>query len=304
MRYSKKSQYKEIADRVIYLLLFPGTKDFFIFHCPKRAVRDYYRQHIHGRYYKTKQAVDNLKKQNVHPCLFVLEEVNATKVEAYRYVIVWTKIFYDAGYVGLDQGSVKDYKDDLLEGNVVLYNERKDTNLSAFTTCDRCLVKIYNHVHCKYAPDYIEPIEDANNKDDIPKEKTQLSIKVSQEEYAQIKMNAQACGQSISAFLKQNALEMKIIKPDQSIISENTAQIHEHRMAVIQLIYTIIKTNSYVPADLEYILDKTKSILKLENNFLGRFKEHAKQDIKRMKKDAREIAKRRIQASNSKQRKQ
>lgn len=303
MRYSKKSQYKEVAQRVIYLLLFPGTKDFFIFHCPQKAVRDYYRQHIHGRYYKTKQAVENLVNQNLHPCLFILEEVNATKVEAYRYVVVWTKIFYDAGYVGLDQGSVKDYKDDLLEGNVVLYNERKDTNLSAFTTCDRCLVKIYNHAHCKYAPDYIEPIEDANNKDDIPKEKTQLSIKVSQEEYAQIKMNAQACGQSISAFLKQNALEMKIIKPDQSIISENTAQIHEHRMAVIQLIYTIIKTNSYVPADLEYILDKTKSILKLENNFLGRFKEHAKQDIKRMKKDAREITKRRIQASNSKQRK-
>ena len=93
-------------------------------------------------------------------------------------------------------------------------------------------------------------------------EKIQLSIRISSGEHEQIKMNAQACGQSVSAYVKQNALSMQMIKPDQSVISENTAQLHEQRMAVMQLIYTIMKTETYVPADLEYILEKTKEMLK------------------------------------------
>ena len=281
IRYSKKSQYKEVAERVIYLLLFPGTNYFFITHCPKKAVRDYFRQHMHGTYYKTKQAIEKLKKQNLHPCLFVLEEVNTTKVDAFRYVVVWTKILSEAGYVGLDQGNVSVYKDDLLDKNISLYNTRKDTNLSEILTCEHCMVRIYSHSHCRFAPDYVETNESVSKQKKGDNEKIQLSIRVTHEEYEQIKMNAQACGQSISAYAKQNALEMQVIKPDLSIVAENTAQLHEQRMAVTQLIYTIKKTNNYVPADLEYILEKTKLILKQQTVFVEQFKEHTKKDIKR-----------------------
>lgn len=301
MRHSKKSQYKDIAARVIYLLLFPGTKYFFVFHCPKKAVRDYFRQHMHGTYDKTKAAVEELKKQNLHPCLFVLEEVETTKVLAYRYVVVWTKILSEAGYVGLDQGNVSVYKDNLLDENVVLYNARKDTDLSKILTCEHCIVKIYSHSHCKFAPDYVEKNESASKQKKRNHEKIQLSIRISSGEHEQIKMNAQACGQSVSEYVKQNALSMQMIKPDQSVISENTAQLHEQRMAVMQLIYTIMKTETYVPADLEYILEKTKEMLKQQTVFLEEFKEHTKKDIKRMKKEVREIVKQRIHASNGKQ---
>lgn len=297
MRHSKKSQYKDIAARVIYLLLFPGTKYFFVFHCPKKAVRDYFRQHMHGTYDKTKAAVEELKKQNLHPCLFVLEEVETTKVLAYRYVVVWTKILSEAGYVGLDQGNVSVYKDDLSDQNVLLYNERKNVDLPSLLTCEHCLVKIYNRAHCRYAPDYTEPLEKVANKNNGLSDKKQLAIRLPQKECQQIKMNAQACGQSVSAYVKQNALDMHVIAPDLSIISEHTAEIHEHVMAVMQLIYTIKKTNNYVPADLEYILEKTKTIHNSQKDFLQRYEKHIKEDIKRIEKETSEHVKQRIQSS-------
>lgn len=300
MRNSKKSQYKEVAERVIYLLLFHGTKDFFIFHCPKKAVRDYFRQHMHGTHYKTMKSIEELKKQDLHPCLFVLEEVNTTKVDAFNYVIVWTKIFTEAGYTGLDHGNVNVYKDDLFDHNVILYDERKNADLSSLLTCEYCLVKIYNRTHCRYAPDYIEPIDEVVNKDERPKGKKQVAIRLPQEECEQIKRNAHACNQSVSEYVKQNALDMKVIKPDLSIISECTAEIHEHVAAVIQLIYTIKRRDDWVTADLEYILEETKTIYKLSKKLLQRYENHIETDVKRMKKDVREHVKKRILANSCK----
>lgn len=303
MRHSKKSQYKDIAERVIYLLLFPATKEFFIFHCPKKSVRDYYRQHMHGTYYKTKQRVEDLKKQNLRPCFFILEEVTTTKVDAFNYVIVWTKIFSEAGYEGLDHGNVSVYKDDLLDRNVALYNARKDSDLSGKLICEHCLVKIYNHAHCRNALDYMATDETTSKKNKRDNEKIQLSIRVPEDEYERIKKNAQACGQSISAYLTQNALEMKILELDLNIIAETAAKIHEHRMAAMQLIYTIKKTNNFVPQDLEYILEKTNMILKIQKDSLKNYEEHIHKERKRIKKEIQEIVNERIQGGNRNKRK-
>lgn len=300
MRHTKKSQYKDIAERVIYLLLFPATKEFFIFHCPKKSIRDYYRQHMHGTYYKTQQHVEELKKQNLHPCFFVLEEVNTTKVDAYNYVIVWTKIFSEAGYIGLDQGNVSVYKDNLLDRNILLYDNRKNADLPMLTNCEHCLVKIYNHSHCKLAPDYIEPATKTENQSYLFKDKKALSISVSPEEHERIKMNAQACNQSISSFVKQNALDAKVIKPDLSIFSEHTTEIHDNVMAVMQLIYTIKKCGTYVPADLEYILEKTRAILNSQKKLLVQYEKHIVQDLKRVEKEVSEYVKKRTQNKGSK----
>lgn len=300
MRHSRKSQYKDIAERVIYILLIPTTKEFFIFHCPKKAVRDYYRQHIHGTYYKTKKPIEDLKKQNLHPCFFVLEEVNTTKVDAYNYVIVWTKIFSEAGYIGLDQGNVSVYKDNLLDRNILLNDNRKNADLPMLTNCEHCLVKIYNHSHCKLAPDYIELATKTENQNYLFKDKKALSISVSPEELERIKMNAQACNQSISSFVKQNALEAKIIKPDLSIFSEYTAEIHDNGMALMQLLYTIVRRGTCVPADLEYILEKTRAILNLQKKLLVQYEKHIAQDLKRVEKEVSEYVKKRTQNNGSK----
>ena len=149
MARSKKSQYTVKADRVIYLLLSPLSKDFFISHCQKSLIIDVFKHHYYGKRYKTEASIETLKKKELHPCLFILETVNATKVEAYNYVIVWTKIFSEAGYTSLDKGNVLCYAEDLYENNLLLYNKRKPTIIEDYLKCSNCLVSNYGRRQCR-----------------------------------------------------------------------------------------------------------------------------------------------------------
>ena len=149
MRHSKKSQYTEIDERVIYILVSPISNTFYLTHCNKKILKNLYRQHLCGYYYKTKNWINEMKKQDLHPCLYVLDEVTCTKVEAFNYVIVWTKIFLDAGYISVSQGNAMAYKDNLLDKNVPLYNERRNYNIKQIVQCKNCKVQNYNRVKCK-----------------------------------------------------------------------------------------------------------------------------------------------------------
>ena len=148
MRYSKKSQYTEKDDRIIYVLFSPLTKEFFVSHCRKNLLKDIFRQHCYGKRYQTKDCVESLKTQHLHPCLFTLEEINATKVEAFNYVIAWTKIFLEAGYTSLNRGNILDYIHDLYENNLLIYNTNKVKDLTALCNCKVCLVSQYGRKRC------------------------------------------------------------------------------------------------------------------------------------------------------------
>ena len=123
MARSRKSQYIDKDNRVIYLLLNPITKEFFISHCQEKLIIDVFRHHYYGKRFQTKECVDDLKTEDLHPCLFVLETINSTKVEAYNYVIVWTKIFLEVGYTNLNEGNIVNYMADLSENNLLIYNK-------------------------------------------------------------------------------------------------------------------------------------------------------------------------------------
>ena len=148
MARSKKSQYTEKDNRTIYILLNPLSKEFYIGHCKTTLLKDIFRHHYYGQRYQTKDSIEHLKKQHLHPCLFILEEIYSTKVEAFNYVICWTKIFYEQGYKSLNQGNVMDYIQNLYETNLLIYNSRKDRKISEICDCNRCIVANYGRHKC------------------------------------------------------------------------------------------------------------------------------------------------------------
>lgn len=157
MPHSKKSQYTQINNRVIYLLLNPLTKEFFISHCQEDLIIDIFKHHYYGKRYPTKECIEDLKSEDLHPCLFILERLHSTKVDAYNYVIAWTKIFHEAGYTNLNQGNILDYIDNLHENNMLIFNERKVKELGSILKCDACLVSHYGRKMCPlYKGDTVE----------------------------------------------------------------------------------------------------------------------------------------------------
>lgn len=271
-RHPQKSQYKEAKHRIIFLLRSPKTKEFFVGHCLPNSLLPIFRQHWSGDRLYTDKCFLSLKKEGLHPCLTVLEEVYATPVEAYRYVIAWTKIFVDAGYISLNTGNISCYIEDLQEDALRFFEDRRDKNLEEICDCKSCLVTNYNRKACPFCT-CATPIKREYPKS-IDTGKTQktksLHIRLSEDDWDAIEKNAKVCGKTMSAYVRNVALEMCLLHIEHEYITEHTHEISSYKNAVSVLVYTIMKTQNYVPKDLEYILEKTDMILKLEKQFFAK----------------------------------
>lgn len=102
----------------------------------------------------------------------------------------------------------------------------------------------------------------------------QIKIYVTEAELNQIKKNAKVCDQTVSAYVRESALNMCVVPIDLTIIREHTEQISAYQNVVNHLIYTIKRIGDYVPADLEFIFEKTSEILRIEKSLLEQYTRH------------------------------
>lgn len=100
------------------------------------------------------------------------------------------------------------------------------------------------------------------------KRDVQIKIMVTPEEDAQIQKNAKACDKTVSAYVREMALDMCVYQYNYRAVQEHTAQLSLINKAVIQLLFTIRRLGSYAPADLEYMMNKVHEMQLLEKEFL------------------------------------
>ena len=120
---------------------------------------------------------------------------------------------------------------------------------------------------------------------------TQTLIRLSEKELLQIQNNAKACGLTVSAYIRETALNMCILPYDTNSITDHTNEISAYRNAINQLVFTIKKTGNYTPVDLEYILDKTSELLKSEKEFLNIYKNSIESEKKLIARTVRNTVK-------------
>lgn len=128
-----------------------------------------------------------------------------------------------------------------------------------------------------------------NNKD------IQIKLVVNKKEHEQIKNNAKACGKTISAYIRELALNMCLIEHDTSCVTKHTTEISSYRNAITQLIFTIKRTGNYTPADLEYIVKNTNDILNSEKEFLNIYRNSVESEKKLIARAIRQIVKKNTQ---------
>ncbi len=97
----------------------------------------------------------------------------------------------------------------------------------------------------------------------------QIKLVVSEKEYEQIRNNAKVCDKTVSAYIREVALNMCIMQHDYSCVTEHTKAITSCKNAIVDLVFTIIKRGTYTPPDLEYIANKINEMLKSEKEFLN-----------------------------------
>lgn len=123
---------------------------------------------------------------------------------------------------------------------------------------------------------------------------SRLAIRLPEKEMEQIQLNARAVNRTVSAFVREIALNFCVLNCDYDSISKHTHEITSLRNAINQLVYTIKKTGEYVPADLEYILNKMNEISKSEKEFLGLMIGEKEKKTKAISREARKIVREKI----------
>lgn len=277
------SQYTDVDNRVIYVLINPKTREFYVNHSTEKGLKDAYRHHHYGLRYKTADSFVKLKQEGQKPCCFVLEKLRTTKVDAYNHVIVWTKIFIENDYINLDKGNIIDYANDLFDANQVLYDSLKNTNIKELCVCKNCEFKNCS-IENKPAQPSKSTYSSGRNK--------QIKLTFTQEEYQQIVNNAKFCGLSVSAFIRNQGLNPHFVDDGlNEAISNHTDELRTLRDAVMRVVYTIYKTGTYDFTDVEYVKEKLNETLESENKFIKDFRKLENKSLKQLLKTVEEIVK-------------
>lgn len=96
-----------------------------------------------------------------------------------------------------------------------------------------------------------------------------LEIRLSENEFDQIQKNAEICGKTVSAYLRDVGCNMCTLNFDYSAIKNHTDTIISLQNAILHLVFTINRSQQYVPPDLEYILEQITSITNLQKEILS-----------------------------------
>ena len=122
----------------------------------------------------------------------------------------------------------------------------------------------------------------------MARETEQIKILVTAEERLQIQNNAKAAGRTVSAYIREMALNLCILQCDSgNAVIDHVHEISSLRNSINQLIYTIQKTGDYYPAELEAIHDLMEQVMVSENKLL----KMTEKDIPRRKKEFQKTAK-------------
>ena len=123
---------------------------------------------------------------------------------------------------------------------------------------------------------------------------SRLSIRLPEKEMEQIRLNARAMGLTVSAFMRYIANDFGILKCDYEPILQHTHEITYTRNLINRLVYTIIITGEYVPADLEFIIDKMNKLSKSEKELVEFMLANKEKKTKEIVREVRKIVREKL----------
>lgn len=155
-KYSKQTFYRKTEDRLIYAFVSPTDKAFYIGHCLSESLDETYRHHSKGRRYFSRALMESIYPRR--PCMFVLEETpRCTIPKAYVHILVWIRILTENGYTCFNPQETIEQSQDLFYEQNKRYEERKNHDLSALLSCEKCVKPTYRKQTCERHSSYIPP---------------------------------------------------------------------------------------------------------------------------------------------------
>lgn len=95
-----------------------------------------------------------------------------------------------------------------------------------------------------------------------------IRVRVTEDEYENIKLNADILGKKVIPYIRKVAQNPNIINFNYSAIERHTRQIGNIQRSINLLIYTIHLNNDYLPKEIEAIAEYIREVWETENELL------------------------------------
>lgn len=258
------------SNNVIYLLLSKSKKTFFIAKGTEEKLRETYRHHIKMRRDCSRSFISSCDTER--PCLAVLEKIDPE--EEANLLLVWLRILRENGYISFNYQDMIQMSECLNFDNAIAYEKRKNIDISALLSCDKCLVPKYNRETCVHYPtDVGSACAAANISRVARKREKKIHLSVSEEEYQCICDHARELNMQVNNYIRRVATN-PIIRPyNYSIISAHTNEISQIRNSINRLVFTIDAQNNYLPRDIASIVGMMEEIFAGERKLLKTVRE-------------------------------
>lgn len=241
MSLSKKTQVSRTKkeDRLFYVFLLDADH-VYINHTLPRSVRITYQSHWGGKNNYTKRYFELGKKQNIAPGMYQLETVNCTRVQAYQRCLAWAKLFCENGYEIAASLKFQDDFENLFEETEAIYQEIQDAKFDLLLAKEKNLFAEYGQR--KMRP---ETSKQNNEWGHV------IAIRVSDEEYNGLVRIAALKKITLHKYCREKLIKQNMIYVDYHFLAEPLRVLAEWKELFRQQMYTIYKTKTYYPADIE-----------------------------------------------------
>ncbi len=116
------------------------------------------------------------------------------------------------------------------------------------------------------------------------KEQTKIRFYVSKKEYEIIKKGAEISHKTIAAYVRECAVNQYILHINYDEIEQHTQEISEIKSAINRLIYTLVQSGNYYPADIESLIKLLNEISESEKKLIKLFQKSQPRLCKELKK--------------------
>lgn len=98
-----------------------------------------------------------------------------------------------------------------------------------------------------------------------------IQFRVSEDEYKKLKNDADNTGKNVSAYARERTFNPYNLYINYDEIEQHTQEILEIKSLISSLIYTLVRSGNYYPADIENILKRLNEISDSEKKLIKLF---------------------------------
>lgn len=277
-----KQIYNNKLQRTIYIIFHPYCPEIFIDFTLEKRLRETYKEHYNLRIASTRKMFEEFRYTATTPKMFALESGKFTIAEAYQLKIIWVRIFLELGYESIETGEILNQAQEIYEENILKYLERKKIKIAELCSEDKRLYPNYGREKRRL----------------LSVENEQIHLRIKKEEKECIQNIAKLCGMTVTAYMKNSALNTSPIIINRDVVLQHTDEISKLKQQINLFIETVVDSGQCASIDIENVILLLEEIVKLENTFLSeirreeeRIKRYVKkiinENIKKMKNEAK-----------------